>query len=327
MRQITTLIIVITLSFLTFGHKVTQAAEKPIVLKFAHLSALGGMLDQQARKFAELLNSKTKGRVKVDIYPAAQLGNIAEILEGVSMGTIDMVGEAEGFVEMFEKDFSILAVPFLMSPDELMKCKYLDELREKLRVKNNIRTLPGWGWRPPFYLWTQKRIVRTPDDLQGIKIRLWQQKNLIDMWNGLGATAIPMPWAELYMALAQGVVNGMAHNIVQIRDEKFYEQLNYCTLINWTTINNVFWINDKLYNKLPSDIQKPLDESSIEASNYLTFIAKSLEKEAREEVEKKGIKFIETDRDAWVKKARVLHKKLENEGAWSKGLLKKLGLE
>lgn len=327
MKRILSWIILVILLYSSLGYNLAQAQDKPIVIKLAHIAATGGMADKGARKFGEILSTKTGGRVKVDIYPAQQLGSITETLEGISMGSIDMGFEYEGFMEMFEKDFAIFTVPFLMTKEQIMKNEYLRELREKIRKRNSIRTLPAWGWKPALHLWTQKRIVRTPDELQGIKIRLWQQKVQIDMWNGLGARAIPLPWGEVYMALAQGLVDGMVHSIVQIYDEKFHEQLDYCTYLDYMPAQTPFWINDALYNKLPADIQKALDESSIEGAKYFTYLGESLEAGDKKMMEKKGVKFVQADRNIWFKKAHEIHKKLENEGSWSTGLLKKLGLE
>lgn len=172
-----------------------------------------------------------------------------------------------------------------------------------------------------------KRLVKTPDELNGIKIRLWQQKVQIEMWNCLGARAIPLPWGEVYTSLTQGIVNGMPHNIVQVVEEKFFEQLDYCTLLDFNPNNTVLWINDKLYSNFPKDIQKAISESAWEAGNYFTEYGESLERDSRKTAEKKGTKFFDSDRGIWVQKAKGCHKKLESQEAWSKGLLKKLNLE
>ena len=174
-------------------------------------------------------------------------------------------------------------------------------------------------------MWTQKRIVRTLNDLQRMKIRQVQSKVQIDVWNGLGATAVPIPWSEVYMALAQGIVNGMAHNIVQVYEEKLYEQLNYCTILNCLMVWQTVLINDKVYGGLSPDIQKVFNESAIEAGNYFTDLSTSFEGEARKNMEKAGIEFIETERKPWVDKALETTRKLEDSGAWTKGLLKNIG--
>ena len=297
---------------------------QPIELKLAHITAPGGMMDKKAQKFAALVEEKTGGKVKVTVYPAQQLGNIKEILQGVSMGTIDMAQENAQFIEQFEKDYAIFGCPFMFTRDELKKSKYIVELEDKIKTKTGIRTLPGISFRPAMHLFTQKRVVMLPSDLNAIKLRTWQSKPLVDTWNGLGATAVPLPWGDVYLALAQGIVNGMPHNIVQVRDEKFYEQLNYCTLLDFMPIFDRTWISDAKFKSLSPDVQKAIVEASIESSEWFTTYAKSLEVAAKQQLQDAGIKFVETDRQKWVVKAQKVLEQLEKDGLWSKGLMKKL---
>jgi C4-dicarboxylate-binding protein DctP len=327
MKNVLTLMVTVMFALVAFGYGMAISQEKPIVLKLAHINVAGGMIDKQAQKFAELVAARTKGRVKIDVYPASQLGNMTEQIEGVSMGSINIVLESETMLYVFQMDLQVYGVPFLMTREIASTNPYLKELREKVRTSNNIRILPGQGWRPDFHLWTKKRIVKVPEDLQGMKIRKVQQKIQIDVWNGLGATAVPIPWGEVYMALAQGVVDGIDHNIVQIYEEKFYEQLKYCTLLDCLLVGQSVLVNEKLFSGLPADVQKAMNEASLEAANFFTDLAASLEGDAKKNMEKAGIQFVQGDRKVWVKQAAGIMQKLENEGVWSKGLLKKLGME
>ena len=301
------------------------ATQEQIVLKLAHITAPGGMLDKRAQKFAELVSQKTNQRVKIEIYPAQQLGNIKEILQAISIGTIDMGQESESFMDTYDKDFTIFATPFLFTRDELRSNKELLEIRERVRSKTGIRTLPGLAFRPSYHLFTQKVQIVTPEELNGIRLRVWQSKALVDTWNGLGATATPLPWGDLYLSLSQKIVNGMVHNKVQVRDEKFYEQLDYCTNLDFMHIYDVTWINDEKYQSLPKEVQTALSQASQEAADWFVDFGLGLEQEAQEQMEKSGMKFIDGDRSSWVKKARLVHVQLEKDGLWSKGLLKKLG--
>lgn len=304
---------------------VPASAADQIVLKLAHITAPGGMLDKRAQKFAELVDQKTGGKVKVEIYPAQQLGNIKEILQGISMGTIDMAQESESFMDAFDKDYTIFGTPFMFSRDELKANEYINEVRDRVCKKTGIRTLPGFAFRPAFHLWTQKNQILTPDELKGIKLRVWQSKALVDTWNGLGATATPLAWGDVYLSLSQKVVNGMVHNIVQVRDEKFYEQLNYCTKLDFMQLYDVTWINDAKFQSLSPEIQKALSEASQESADWFVSFGQGLESEAQGQMEQAGVKFADGDRPAWVKKAHEVHQKLEADGLWSKGLLEKLG--
>jgi TRAP-type C4-dicarboxylate transport system substrate-binding protein len=297
------------------------------VIRLAHITAPGGMLDKRAHEFAELVAKKTDNKLKMEIYPAQQLGSIKEILQGLSMGTIDMAQESESFMDAFDKDYTIFGTPFMFTRDELRKNTYILEVRERVRAKTGIRTLPGFAFRPAFHLWTQKVQIFRPDQLNGIKLRVWQSKALVDTWNGLGATAVPLAWGDVYLALSQKVVNGMVHNKVQVRDEKFYEQLNYCTNLDFMQLYDVTWINDTKFMSLPKDFQKALTEASQESADWFVGFGQSLEAEAQAQMEKAGIVFADGDRPAWTKKALQVHKKLEEDGLWSKGLLKKLGKE
>lgn len=303
------------------------APAQEIVLKLAHITAPGGMLDQKAQKFAELVAAKTGGKAKIEIYPAQQLGNIKEILQGISLGTIDMAQEAESFMDAYDKDYTIFGTPFMFTRDELRQTQYIDEVRERVRKKTDIRTLPGFAFRPAFHLWTQKQQVLSPDALKGIKLRVWQSKALVDTWNGLGATAVPLPWGDVYLSLSQGVVNGMVHNIVQVRDEKFYEQLNYATKLDFMQLYDVTWINDVKFRSLPADVQKALTEASRESAEWFVDHGQSMEGEAERQMADAGMVFADGDRPAWVAKAGNVHKELEKAGLWSPGLLKKLGKE
>ncbi len=303
----------------------TVNAADQIVLKLGHITAPNGMLDKKAQKFAEIVDQKSGGKVKIEIYPAQQLGNIKEILQGLSMGTIDMGMEAESFMDAFDKDYTIFGTPFMFTREELVKSTFLLEVRDRVRKKTNIRTLPGFAFRPAVHLWTQKRQIMLPEELNGIKLRVWQSKALVDTWNKLGATAVPLPWGEVYMALSQNVVNGMVHNIVQIRDEKFFEQLNFCTKLDWVNLYDVTWISDQKYASFPAEVQKILSDASQEAADWFVAYGQSLEAEAQKECEKAGIVFKDGDRPQWVKKAATAYPDLEKAGLWSDGLLKKLG--
>ncbi len=327
MKRTAYLMVLAVVAFVVLGATTVFGQAAPVTLRLAHINVAGGIIDKQAQKFAELVAAKTNGRVKINVYPAGQLGSVVEEIEAVSMGTIDMVLESDSFMQVFEKDYNIFGLPFFLTRDEIVKSPFLAELRERVRVNRGVRTLPGSGFRPPHQLWTQKKAVKAPEDLQGMKIRLWQQKTQIDMWNGLGAAAVPIAWGELYMALAQGVVNGMVHNIVQVEEEKFYEQLKYCTVLNLLEVWQNVLVNDKVYAKLSPDIQNAMSQASTEAAAYFTNLSASAEGESRKKLEKAGITFINGDRSAWVKKALPIDKKLEDEGMWSKGLLKKFGHE
>lgn len=321
-------LLLLTAGLLTVGHKDVgaQPAAKeaaPLVLKFAHSSAPEGMMDLRARKMAELVAAKTNKKVNITIYPASQLGGPKERLQGISMGTIDMGVEAETFLDLFEKDYIIFSTPFLFAREELRTLPLLNELREKVRAKTSIRTLPGVSFRPSFQLWTKKAPIMTPEQLNKSKIRVWESVGVVAVWNALGATAISIPWAETYLSLAQNICDGIFHNNVQIYEEKFFEQLDYAMQLKGLELFDATWINDGRFNSLSKEHQNALMEASVESAAWLEKYIVELEKKAIQGASAK-VKFVEVDRAPWVKKSLEAAIMLENKGTWSKGLLAKL---
>ncbi len=301
------------------------AQQGPTVLKLAHLTVKGGFLDQRAQKLAELVSQKTGGSVKIEVFPEQQLGSIDQILQGVSKGTIDMAQELESFMDVYEKDFTIYWAPFMFSREEIRFSAYLEELRERVRKKVGIRTLPGLAFRPPFHLWTRNEQVTSPKELRGIKLRVWESKTLFDTWKGLGAAPVTMPWGDVPQALSTGTVDGLFHNMVQVRDEKLHANLKYCTLLNFVKLYDVTWINDKRFSALPPNVQKALSEAAQEAADWFSAEAHALDEQAMKDCAAAGVVFLDVEREPWVRAAALAHNDLERSGIWSKGLLMKLG--
>ena len=302
------------------GTQTVNAA--PVTLKLGLLTAPGGEVDKGAQKFKELVESRTKGAVKIEVYPAAQLGTIREMLEGLSMGTNDMAIEAMSFLGMFDKDVNFLNAPFLFKNEkEMMSQPVFKEVLERVRKKNGIRTLSYNGLRSPNHLFTKTKPVTSLEELKGVKLRVPGVKAWVDVWNGLGAIATVIPWSEVYMALAQNVVDGMPHNAIQIRDDKLYEQLKYVTLLDFKPTVQCVWISEAKYLSLSPENQKILTEAAVESGAYFTQITKQDEKGAWNDLKKAGLKIFKVDRDLWFEKARPVLEKMEASGAWSKGLL------
>ena len=317
---ISLLVFVCVISFLFME---VNANEK-IILRAAHQGAPGGINDVVANKFKELVETKSQGKVEVQIYPAGQLGTVREVLESLSMGTVDILFEGLSWISQYESEFNFYNRSFLFTDIQ----KYVDspgqkELVEKVRKNNGIRALSYSAVYPAMHLWTKSKPVYNLDDLKGLRLRVPDTKAYIDMWNGLGAIAMPIDWSEVYMALSQNMIDGLVHNAINIRDEKFYEQLNYCTLLGFKNTLETVYISEKKFQSFPAEIQNILEES---AQGYAEFFNKEIgnvEKNAWDEMIKAGIEIIEVDRKPWFEKAHEVLIQLEKDGLWSEGLLEK----
>ena len=303
------------------------AAEKEqdvIVLRAAHQGAPGGFTDVTACKFKDLVETKSQGKVEVQIYPSGQLGTVREILESLEMGTVDILFEGLSWLAQYEKDFNFFNQSFMYTdPQELIDSPYQRELIEKVRKNHSIRVLDYSAVMPAMQLWTKTKPVYNLGDLEGIRIRVPAVKAYIDMWNILGANAISVEWSEVYLALSQNLIGGIVHNPVKIRDEHFYEHLKYCTILDFKYSLSPVYISDKTYESFSPDIQRILQESAEEYSIFFNTETKNTEKEAWDEMKKAGIEIIEVDRDPWFKRGNQIHIQMEEDGTWSDGLIAK----
>ena len=240
------------------------AGQKPIVIKYAH----GGPPDPlklpeqaDAMAFKEYVESRSGGRIKVEIYPACQLGSEREMLEGVKIGNIEMANTSEGSVAGFYPEILATAIPYAFKNRrvawEVMDGSYGQNLAADMLKKTGLRCLDinDNGYRN---FTNNVRPVHTPADLKGLKIRTMENPAHMKMVNAMGAIATPIAWAEVYTALQLGTVDGQENPVSLIVAKRFYEVQKYCTLDGHIFSIDFTWINDKFYQSVPRIIeQKP----------------------------------------------------------------------
>lgn len=309
----------VIVGFPILGAEVPAAA---IRLRLAHIQAPGSTMDKQAQKFKEVCELQSGGRLQIQVFPASQLGKIPEVLEGMSMGTIDMCYETISYLGQFNKDVDFFGAPFLVQDvRRITEHPELWKILDQVRVKNNIRVLALAGERPQMHLLTRTRPVRSLAELQGVKLRVPPTKPYVDTWNGLGAIAVAIPFSELYMALAQNVVDGIVHNASQVKDQKFDELLKYATLLSFKPVINSMMVGERKYQSLAPELQKILVEATIKSGEFYDQLVRGEEKKAWEDMKKAGLQVFEVDREPWFKKATEVLRKAEESGSWRKGLM------
>ena len=259
---------ILSLAFFTFiGFVGLQAWAAPITIKFAH-----GMppdeeeaLHRGVAVFKKVVEQKTAGRVKVDIYPASQLGKEREQFEGVKLGTIEMCMIAEGPMAGFFPEIMVIGIPYLYA-NEITAWRSLDGpfgkvLFEDMRKKTGVRAL-GIGENGFRNFTNRVRPIKSPDDMKGLKIRTMENPAHMAMVRAMGASATPIAWGEVYMALQQGVVDGQENPVSVIEVSKFNEVQKYLTLDGHVYSILPILINDKFFMSLPPDIQKIIADTT-----------------------------------------------------------------
>jgi TRAP-type C4-dicarboxylate transport system substrate-binding protein len=144
--------------------------------------------------------------------------------------------------------------------------------------------------------WNNKRPIKKPSDMKGLKIRVMGSAVLVDTFNALGAQATPMSFGEVYTSIQQGVIDGAETDHIDLQVEKFYEVTKYVSLTGHMYLPCALIMSRKVFDKLPADIQTVVFKAGHAATNYERMVIGGKTLEALEFLKKKGIKFYELDK-------------------------------
>lgn len=287
-------LVIILVFFLISLYTFTTLAQETYLIKFGHHHGVGSITDKAAHKLAELVSEKSDGKVKIEIYPGAQLGQEKEAVEGILYGSLQMSAVTPSFYEYVATGFGIETLPFLTNSmeqlgDMLNNSEIGDELERRL-LEQGVRIL-GWFHMGPRDMLFVDKEIKTLDELKGLKMRTPEIEVNVAMWKAIGARPTPITWGEVYTALQTGVVDGMASGLIGAKDMKFYEVTKYCLLTHHMFTDLAFVINEELLQSFPEDIQKIIIESGEEATEYTNNLAFELQEESQNFLEKEGLIF------------------------------------
>lgn len=227
------------------------------VMKLAHVVNPGSPRDKLMHLYGKNLADRTKGRVKVQVYPSGQLGGNRQIIEGVQLGTIEGTIAPTAFLGGFEPLLTVLDLPFLFENiDVASKVANSDvgmELAREVEAKG-IKGVAFYGEGAKHFATTFA--VRRPADFEGKKMRSMPAAVLLEQFRAWGASPVPMEFTETYNAIAQGVVAGQEQQWGLIHDLRFYEVSKHLTETNHGFFVEFFMVSKKWYDRLPPELQK-----------------------------------------------------------------------
>lgn len=301
-------------------------AAKTYTLKLGHLSAVGGLEDLASQRIAKVAEEKSGGRLKVKIFPAAQLGNMVSMMESLKMGTQDMVWGSMQWMGNFVKDYQIQLLPYAFSSYEHLE-KFFDspigkDLEKQLENKG-FKIMSNKVWELPKVVVAKKPVFKL-EDVKGIKMRLPEWPISMEAWKAAGCEVVIITWGEAYLSLAQGVADAMECGFEFVYPAKFHEVAPYITLTNHVLGARGCLMGVKSYNKLPPDLQKIMKEACLEGEKHYNEIILKAKAEHTEKLLKGGAKIIAIDNSEFQEKMLSIADKLEDAGHWRKGLFKEV---
>jgi len=322
-RKCSLLLKIIFMVFLIISLNMMFVDAKEYVLKFGHDYIIDSPVNRAALKFKEIVEEKTGGNVKVEVYPAMQLGSGREMIEGMQLGIMQGVALPSSNFSGFDMRISIPDLPFLFSsPEQCHEILDGDIGSELLNVLKNHKMIGAAWWESGFKCFTANFPITQPDDYIGKKIRVMPSPILVAQFEAYGANGIPIDFSELYNALQQGVVDGQENPLVAIYNMKFYEVQDYITLSNHGFLGYIVAFSKDWMEKLPEEYQNIILNAAQEVTPMQRAeVAKLSEEKYLPEIIAYGTKIIELteeQRAAFEDKAQpvyeVMNGMLEEDG-------------
>jgi tripartite ATP-independent transporter DctP family solute receptor len=215
--------------------------------------------------FKAMVENETGGAVKVNLFPAGQLGGEREVAEAVKLGSVQ-VGMLSGPFSGFCREAQVFDIPYLF-PSHLVAYRVLEgpfgkELAEECLKKTGMRilTYAQVGFRN---FTNSARVIKSPADLKGLKFRVMENPVYMTLVRSMGGAPTPIPWPETYTALQQKVVDGQENPISSIKFAKLYEVQKYMTTDGHTFGVSFMLINEKFFQSLPKEFQAIVKNAAL----------------------------------------------------------------
>ncbi|WP_255448369.1 TRAP transporter substrate-binding protein [Telmatospirillum sp. J64-1] len=280
----------------------TPASAQEIELRFGHNIAVGTPTDLGAKRFAELVEERSGGTIRVLTYPGGQLGNEQQMIEGLQIGTLDMAAIAGATYGNVIPEANILGLLYAFRDTEHMQKSMRGEpgrmIADALRERLNIHMIEGAWYYGTRHL-TSNRPVETPDDMAGMKLRIVPVPIFEAGWRAVGATPTPVDFKELFTALQTNTVDAQ-ENPLPIIDSVGVPLVNkYLTLTGHVVANEILAMSDDTYNRLTPEQREILVQAARDAGEYRDQLTIESEEALLKKFEDSGMTIITPDKEAF----------------------------
>lgn len=272
---------------------IAQAQTRTI--KFANQNAKGHPIVMGMEKFGELVEKKSGGKLKVQVFPGGALGSDQANVSALQGGTLEMAAMNSGIFASLVKDFAIYDFPFLFGnpkeADAVVDGPFGQNLHRKLEEKGVVGlAYYELGFRE---LTNSKRPIHKVEDIAGLKLRVIPNPINVDWVTALGANPTPLPFPELYAALEQKAVDGQENPVATIKGAKLYEVQKYMTLTNHQYNPQSVVISKKFWDGLSAADKKILQDAAHESAQFQRTQSRAQLQSGLEDLKKAGMEVTE----------------------------------
>jgi tripartite ATP-independent transporter DctP family solute receptor len=244
-----------------------------------------------ARKFAEVVEQKSKGRIRIAVFSNAQLGSDQQMQAALRGGTQEFTVPSTATLANLVKEFGVIGLPFSFASEQQADAVLDGPFGQSLLARLPEKDLVGLAfWENGFRnITNSRRPIARAEDVVGLKLRTMQNSLYIDLFNGLGANAVPMAVTELFTALETRVVDAQENPYTVVHAQKFYDVQKYVSATGHAYDALVLIASKKLWDKLTPADHKGLQEAAREATVFERQQSRELNAKLRGELVKLGM--------------------------------------
>ena len=310
-------IIIMMLGILSLTFSNVVLAE-PVVIKFSHVVAPDTPKGKAAEKFKQMVEERSKGAIKVEIYPNSQLYKDREELEALQLGAVQMLAPSMAkFGPLGAREFELFDLPYIFSNKETLYRTMDGAVGKRLFSKLETKGLVGLAfWDNGFKHMSANKPMHNVADFSGMKMRIQSSKVLDAQMKALGAMPQVMAFSEVYTALQQGVVDGTENPLSNIYTQKMHEVQKNLTLSGHGYLGYAVITNKKFWDGLTADQRDLLTQAMKEATVYERGIAQQENDDSLAKIREAKTTEIYTltpaERAEWMKALLPVHKEFES---------------
>ena len=305
------------------------AEAKALTLRFGHVAVQGSYLYMVGEKLQENIEKMSGGDIKVNVFPAGQLGNLPQMMGQLRQGSIDLLKDHLGLTGIIKggKDFFVIFAPYLFVDQshlrKFMESPIFDEMMGKVEKENGIKSLGYICSRSPRAVSTRSKMILVPDDLKGLKMRAPKVSAIPEIFAKWGASLAVVAATEMYNALKQKVIDGQDNGIDIVADWKLYEVQNYYSAIDYSRAAECAWFNQKKWDSLNAAQQEAIQKATRATVEWADAYFKEVTLNAYHRCREAGMTIVMPPLDPWYASAKKVNEELDGK-IWSKGLYSKI---
>jgi len=280
-------------------------AQAKVTLKLGHLGNEENVWHKASLKFAEEVSKRTNGEVEVKVFPNEQLGKETDLIKGIQLGTVDFTITGES-LQNWAPAAALLAVPYAIRDFEHLDKVVNGPIGQKiaLAIEDKTQLKPLAYFARGARELTSNRPIKTPEDLNGLKLRVPNVPLFVKVWEALGAKPTPMAFSEVFTSLQNHTIDAQENPLALIKSASLPEVQKYVN----RTDHVLSWIylvgGSKKLGRLTPEQQKAITEAAKAAQAYERELFLADEKQLEADLKAKGMEFVEADKAAFAAKAQ-----------------------